>query len=496
MKKVLFVLLLFTGLAVGETSGLLFHSFFPTAYPDPAVPGSDVRLEVTIENWGKETYYNISTEVIPSYPFSGVEVKGFIPRLDPGQKSTVVYILHVDKNADPGQYTLNHKLTYYYAEWSESEEKTRYWKIESMKTIGINVENKEKIEVSGVDVSGIGPGEEGNVTVHLLNDGNVDISNIKVSLSVPSPLFVKPPSEKEIDMKTGEETVLDFQIYASKLASSGSYTGTITVEYNGNSYSENFIIDVSGYPPLAIESIRFDKPPEPGKECKMVIDLVNHGSSALRGFYVSLAPIYISETGGLTSGATTKQIFSVIGSSARYVDRIGPGEKKSVEFEIAFSKDAEERPYSIDLTISGGDFETITQKIGINLKGIPHLVISDLDEDVDVIYAGEPFKLSVQLENEGSGDARNVVAKIDDQTVFLGTIKSEDTSTASFRLIEGSGTKEITITAEYADNQGNRYAQNFTVKIRVYPKPIPWGYIIGLIVLIAVGYIAYKKFIR
>ncbi len=502
-SKVLFVGLavLLMGTVLAENIDVIYHPFFVKAYPDPAKPGNTVRLEVTIQNMGHMTIQNISTQILPTSPFTGIKTKGFIPRLDPMETATVVYILNVSKSASPGQYTLLHKITYYYGEYNNATESMWYNKVETSRTIGINVENKERVEITRLDYSTqILSGSTGKVYVQIKNTGNVPINDISVKLTSASDyLAPMAPNPKYIDLlNPGEKEEINFTYKASNTATTGTYELDTEVEYNNVKYSMPLVISVMGYPGVEITNVSFANQPEPGKESTMEICFENMGAE-IDNFYVTLLPTS-PEIGQTLENQVPNQNskIAVIGSSSKFFESLKSNQRKCVNFTIAVSDDFKEGPATVYLSITGGNFQETSVPIGMYIKGIPKLDISDLDYDQEMLTAGIPFKMAIQLENSGTGKAEEVKAVLGNRTVYLGSIDVDDASTASFRLVMNKpGTHILKVSVYYKDKEGKTYEQTFKVTLFLRKQTtniLPWIALIVIIVgLIGIWYKVKKK---
>ncbi len=506
MKKVyvLLSLLVLATMVLGDTPNTIYHPYFAKTYPDPAMPGQVVRVEVTLQNMGSQTFYNISTRLRPTWPFSGNETTGFIRRLDPLETATVVYYLQVAKDAKPGQYSLLHEITYYYGEWNDAKDRVDYFKVETTRTLGINVQNRERVEVIDLDYPNqILAGGSGEIRATIKNTGSVPVNDIKISVNSNSYSLVPlAPSSQYIDvLNPGDQETLTFKFKSSSTATTGTYSMTLEVSYGSTEYSIPMSVSILGYPGLEVSSVEFKSPPEPGKETTMSVCIKNLGAD-LGNFYISLFTYRIkkSQSFGLTQELATSEIgeisqdLVVIGSSTKFVQNLNKGETKCFDFGLALSEDAEEKPYYLYLNFFGGNFQETSIPIGINVKGIPRLSLSDVGYDQDFLYAGTPFKMSVQFENSGTGKAKEVKVISNGETIYLGSIDPEDSSTAVFRLkLDKPGEHEIKLQAVYFDKDGNQYTQNFSVSVIVSQKPLETSVIMGVvIVIVIVGLIIYK----
>ncbi len=481
------------GVSFADTSDMLYHPYFVKAYPDPAKPGNVVRLDVDIQNMGSQTVYNISTHLVTTYPFTGIKVDGFIPKLDPMQTATVVYLLNVSKNAYPGQYTLTHKMVYYYGEYNNRTKREWYNKVETVRTIGINVENKKRVEITKLDYSSqVLSGGLGNVLVKIKNTGDVPVNDVIVKLtSKTSYVVAMAPNILYVDtLNPGEERDLNFTYKASSTATTGTYEMNVDVSYDNVDYSMPVMVSVLGYPGIQVSRVSFSNPPEPGKETTMQLCIKNLGAE-IDNFYVTLSPMLSTQPTSESLLSQQSGSIAVIGSSSRFFEKLMKDENMCTNFTIAISDNFKEGPATMYVLVRGGNFQQTSIPVGMYVRGIPQLTISDLDYDKEVLTPGTPFKMAIQFENSGTGEAEDVRVVLNNRTVYLGSIDVDDASTASFRLIMNKpGTHKLNVTVYYKDKQGKTYSQSFSVSVFIAKKKSnPWIWIIlAVIIILTIGW--------
>ncbi len=133
--------------------------------------------------------------------------------------------------------------------------------------------------------------------------------------------------------------------------------------------------------------------------------------------------------------------------SSEYFGVIHQADKIFIEYSIHVDELANTTTYGIPLKLIWQNSSTqildSTQTINIGLEviGIPDLVIASVDTLPSRVYADSEFNISVTVENIGSGKAEAVELIIEippefsgEQKGFLGTIQRDESSTENFNL--------------------------------------------------------------
>src|SRR5208283_3074156 len=78
--------------------------FVASAVSDTALSASgDFNVQVTLTNTGSQDAKKVQIRISPIYPFSTDGTERYIEDLAPGQSENLTYLIHVDKDATPGQ---------------------------------------------------------------------------------------------------------------------------------------------------------------------------------------------------------------------------------------------------------------------------------------------------------------------------------------------------------------------------------------------------------
>ncbi len=178
-----------------------------------------------------------------------------------------------------------------------------------------------------------------------------------------------------------------------------------------------------------------------------------------------------------------------------------PGGQKTVQLVLLSDKKANAGLVRIPVTISYNAIDGVlqTQKTGIDLmlKGKAELGFVSVDTNPPRLTENTPFDLTIRIENTGTGDAKQVSAKIDlpsegNKEAFIGKIKPGNDAPAVY-LLEGAkaGNHPYNLTITYTDDMGV-HTMIRQMNIRVPAADNSGSIILGLIVLAILGFVAYR----
>ncbi|MDD1683347.1 MAG: S-layer protein, partial [Methanoregula sp.] len=184
-----------------------------------------------------------------------------------------------------------------------------------------------------------------------------------------------------------------------------------------------------------------------------------------------------------------------------HLGTIPAGGQKTVDLALLSDKKSESGLVRIPVLISYNAIDGIqqTRETGIDviMKGKAELGFVSLDTNPPRLTENTPFDLTVRIENTGSGEAKQLSAKIDlpaegTREAFIGKIKPGNDAPAIF-LLEGlkGGNYPYNLTITYTDDMG---AHTFSrpMNMRVQPADMSGTIIIGLIVLVILGFVGYR----
>jgi hypothetical protein len=180
---------------------------------------------------------------------------------------------------------------------------------------------------------------------------------------------------------------------------------------------------------------------------------------------------------------------------------ISPGGQQTAQLVLLSDKKANAGLVRIPVTISynavDGVSRTRTTGIDLMLKGKAELGFVSVDTSPPRLTENTPFDLTIRIENTGTGDAKQVSAKIDlpaegTKEAFIGKIKPGNDAPAIF-LLEGTtaGNHPYNLTIAYTDDMG-AHTMSRQMNIRVPVADISGTIILGLIILVILGVVGYR----
>ena len=184
-----------------------------------------------------------------------------------------------------------------------------------------------------------------------------------------------------------------------------------------------------------------------------------------------------------------------------HLGEIMAGGQKTVDLALLSDKKTDSGlvriPVLISYTAIDGTQRTLETGIDVIMKGKAELGFVSVDTNPSRLTANTPFDLTVRIENTGTGEAKQVSAKIDlpaegTREAFIGKIKPGNDAPAIF-LLEGlkGGNYPYNLTITYTDDMGVHTLLRL-MNMRVPPADISGTIILVLAILIILGIIGYR----
>ncbi|HJZ19252.1 MAG TPA: hypothetical protein VJ208_04050 [Candidatus Nanoarchaeia archaeon] len=174
--------------------------------------------------------------------------------------------------------------------------------------------------------------------------------------------------------------------------------------------------------------------------------------------------------------------FTAVGSSERDFEDIDESDDDSVTFTVKASTGIVpgdyEIPYAIKYTNAENSSETF-QKTGT--FGIRVSAKTDLDFSVetnDNAIVGDEGRITVEIINRGLGEVKSVSVQIipngfellSKNKIFVGTIDSDDSDTATFDVIYKAPNPAFSVKIIYKDFDNREQTEDVNLAARVYTK--------------------------
>jgi hypothetical protein len=225
----------------------------------------------------------------------------------------------------------------------------------------------------------------------------------------------------------------------------------------------------------------------PGDEIPVTVTVLNSGSMLADDVTVKIENV--------SSTVAPKN------SDLYHLGTLAGGEKKTFDLVFLSDKNTPSGLTKIPVTLryNAIDGTVTTQSSGIDVmfKGKAELGFVSVDTNPPRLTEGTPFDLTIRIENTGTGEAKQVSAKVDlpaegTKESFIGKIKPGNDAPAIF-LLEGlkGGNYPYTLAITYTDDMGVHTITR-QMNMRVPPADNSGTVIFALILLVIIGFIGYR----
>jgi len=189
------------------------------------------------------------------------------------------------------------------------------------------------------------------------------------------------------------------------------------------------------------------------------------------------------------------------GPSVFLIEYLEPGERAGVNVSLKVDQGAAslltEIPVQVSYRLLDGSVATQNEAISLDIRGEAEIGIAALETSPIRVEQGQPFDLTIRIENTGTGDAKSVSATVDlpftgTKEAFIGKIKPGNDAPAVFTLDAGRpGTYQYLAAITFTDDWGTR---TFTrqLDLVVYRSYGTWIALVALIILAIGGYFGYR----
>jgi hypothetical protein len=320
-------------------------------------------------------------------------------------------------------------------------------------------------------------------------DINVNIDNVKLEgngIKVLSSDFDRTGA-----LGPGQSIQFTFSIQAP--SSSGIYYPEVWIDTAGGKsvkypipVNVNTILGVQKNAILIMDSTLTGSQ-NPGDEIPVTVTVFNSGEMLADGVTLKID--------NLSSTVAPKN------TDLYHLGAIPAGTKQTLNLVLLSDKKTPAGLVRIPVTIKYNSMDGVPQTqitgIDVMLKGKAELGFVSVDTNPSRLTEGTPFDLTIRIENTGTGEAKQVSATVDlpvegKKEAFIGKIKPGNDAPAIF-LLEGAkgGNLPYTLRITYTDDMGEHTIIR-QMNLRVPPTDNSGNLILGLIVLLVLGFLAYR----
>jgi len=293
------------------------------------------------------------------------------------------------------------------------------------------------------------------------------------------------------DIGPGQSIPITFSVRAPD--QSGMYFPEVWIDTNGGQ-STRYPIPVNVNTPVGIEkqailvmesSVPGDA--NPGNEIPVILNITNAGQSLADDVTLNF------ETQNMSVAPRNSDVV--------HVGTINPGEEKSTDLVLLSDKNTNPGLIRLPIIISyngvDGVVHNTTSGIDLMMKGVAEMGFVSVDTNPTRLAEGTPFDLTIRIENTGTGEAKQVSAKVDlpvdgTREAFIGKIKPGNDAPAIF-LLEGAkaGNHPYNLTVQYTDDMGSHTITR-AMNIWVPATDSSGTIIFGILVLGVLAFVGYR----
>lgn len=457
--------------------------------------GKETVVEIQLKN--TSSFSARSIVVLPTItdlsdnPFhiSFEENTNKISSIAPLAERTVKMKIKVDKTAATKTYGLSLKYTYFNSQSDKSS---------SSDTFYLKVKNTEsmpnfKFDRIAVEPSNIIPGETGQITGELRNEGPIHMYDINIALNGLSADAVSVNGVNNLQFKkleAGNKEGFAFTITTNEAMAAGNYPVTLKVTYkdeNGKegSLEQSLYLSVGTgtagkKPALEIQNMLEPKGTYTvNQNFTITFDLVNLGEESAKN--VKITAVGMGSDGAVVPKSTSVQT----------INELEVGGKRSLSFVFAGTNASKSENYPIEFTVEYEEGKTkegeskmvsFKQYAGANItnpkadekeeedsKAVnkPKIIVSDYQADPIIVMAGSEFDLTMTFLNT---HAQKRVKNIKMFLTLAEETSTNDTKTGNiFTPVNSSNTF-------YFDSIGAKSTANKKMRLYVVPDAQPKTY--------------------
>jgi len=327
------------------------------------------------------------------------------------------------------------------------------------------------------------PGDTGMITVTLKNTAQTSTateSDAQITTQTDlnptiTSVFLDGKGDIEVlggnsqftgDLGPGQEVTLSFLIRAPEEA--GIYFPVLRVRVRG-AEGLTYPVPVNVNMPIATLStamlvITQDETGYvvPGETIRRNVTITNSGRSAAEDIRIRIADDNPA-VGPLDTGAF-------------YLKSLAPGEAGTITVSLVTSRllenSVQEIPLEVSYAVVDGVAVTQTDSLTLDVHGHADLSIASVRTEPARIAGGEPFDMTIRLENTGTDEAIGTTAVIDlpfsgTKEAYIGKIKPNNDGPAVFSLDGGAGGDyPYTLTVTWKDDWGT-HTESFNLTLPV-----------------------------
>lgn len=366
----------------------------------------------------------------------------------------------------------------------------------------------------------ISPNKDFRISFNVKNNGKGDARNIKIVLDTGDNIVTKTLNTIIIpNLKAGESRPINFTLFATSEAATGSHPIAINTEYEGAAGAEGKG-NAMQYIGVFVENPdkKGDGDDEEGKSTpRLIIDqyvLSEPEVKAGQKVDVDLSFLNTSNTINIknlkVSFMSEDGVFTTEGSNSFFVDSVSPGSSFKKDIGVHVKPDAEPKIYNLAVNLEyeddkGNPFET-KEFISIPVIQDARLMLGDLNLSPEN-HVSQPIPLYIEFYNMGKATLYNLMIRVEGDfdgnkpSYFVGNFESGRSDSFDANIMTDTpGELHGKIIFTFEDSSGNEteLIEEFTIDVMEMPpdmdefddsmmpsedekisKKTIWGWIIG-----------------
>lgn len=464
--------------------------------PQPARPGNEALLTVTLFNQGVRTAEGVSAEIqaggafVPSSNQSTVVIANIVP----GQQTQFTIPVRVASDAPTGTNGIG--LTVNYRDFQGSSYSTQ---------ASLTGEVESVVEVSeltitryDVNPNPLQPGQPVNLTVVVTNTGSSTAQQAVLRVPVGAGVLLAGIQGNNFplgDFPPGFDFTITLPLFVQGDAAPGIQSQPIQFEYfaDGTPQSSEvnltFTIDTPLSSSILLDSYDIGtEQVQPGERFTLDAVLKNVGGLPVQEAFVSftLAPT----SNGTSNNATTTSTFAPVGSGGTQFLGAIPADDNGIRFEQDFivNGDVDSGVYNLPIVVRYRNQDGTTDELVLNASILvvvpPRLRVIERTPIIESVRLNRPIDLSLSLLNLGSQEVSLITASIIGENaevigqdeILLQALRPNDEQVIDANLTAtGVGIATIRIEILYLNslNQEEIFVQEYQVEVLPPPPTQP-----------------------
>lgn len=346
------------------------------------------------------------------------------------------------------------------------------------------------VSVEDISPNEVVPGQDLAIKINLINSESETVEINSIDLDLKNNFIFKSSTDdfsNKLFCSDCTKTVI-YYLNSKPGLESGIYSIKFNVIYDEIfSSEEEILIKVTGEPNLVIEPIVDKNNIYPGNNFDVSFKIKNYGTNDARNIKL--------ETQSNEIGFNNQNLI--------FLDELKQKEEKIVDASIVISENVENGFYLMPFKIKYEDNQNnkyeVEENLGLNILNKANIVVQNIKFPSQV-KVGKQFDLTLKIENDGAGKAKNVRVKLDGDFQgnldgFYGTIDKDDDMPQIFTLIPNSlDANNLKMTIMYEDDFGE-HSQDFEYIINVKNNWTIYYIVIGILILL-IGFFYVKHLLK